>query len=73
MPRAWDKLFIKTDKVWGTWVAQLAEHPTVGFGSGHDPRAVGWSPASGSTLSVEHSKNSLSLCPSPLLTCSISL
>ena len=34
---------------WGTWVAQSVERPTLGFGSGHDPRVVGSSPASGST------------------------
>ena len=22
--------------LWGTWVAQLVKHPTLGFGSGHD-------------------------------------
>ena len=37
----------------GLWVAQSGEHPTLDFGSGHDPRVVGWSPASCSTLSLE--------------------
>ena len=34
----------------GAWVAQSSEHPTFDFGSGHAPRVVGWSPASGSAL-----------------------
>ena len=33
-------------------VAQLVEHP-LDFGSGHDPRVMGLSPTSGSTLSME--------------------
>ena len=37
----------------GTWVPQLAECPTLEFGSGHDPRVMGLSPASGSVLSLE--------------------
>ena len=51
----------------GAWVAQLAEHLTLDLGSGHDLRVVGLSPVSGSTLSAEI------LCPSTLLTCSLSL
>ena len=35
------------------WVAQLVEHPTLAFGSGHDPGMVGSSPAASATLSVE--------------------
>ena len=34
-------------------MAQLVEHPTFGFGLGHDPRVVKSSPASGSVLSME--------------------
>ena len=36
-----------------SWVAQLFEYLTLDFSSGHDPRVVGWSPASNSVLSVE--------------------
>jgi len=35
----------------GAWEAQLVEHPTVDFSSGHDLRVLGWSPALGSALS----------------------
>ena len=34
-------------------MAQLVEHLTLDFVSGHDPRVVGSSPVSGSVLSVE--------------------
>ena len=34
----------------GAWVAQSVECLTLDFSSGHDPRAVGSSPASGSVL-----------------------
>ena len=37
----------------GTWVAQSVEHPTLGFGSGHDLGVVRSSPASGSMLGGE--------------------
>ena len=37
----------------GTWVAQLVKHLTLEYGSGHDPRVVGLSPASGNTLGME--------------------
>ena len=37
----------------GTWVAQVVEHPTLDFSSGHDLRVVGLSPMSGSMLSVK--------------------
>ena len=59
-------------------MAQLVEHPTFDLGSGHDPRVVGWGPVSGSVLSVESAKDSLSLslslslCPSPPLALSVS-
>ena len=46
----------------GAWVAQLVEHPTLGFSSGHDLKVVRSSPVSGSVLSGE----SLSLHPSSL-------
>ena len=42
-------------------MAQGVEPPTLDFGSGHDPRVTGLSPASGSVLSVEPSWESLSL------------
>ena len=34
---------------WSAWVAQLVEHPTPDFGSGHDPKIMGLSPALGSS------------------------
>lgn len=37
----------------GIWVAQLVKGPTLCFGSGHDLTAMGSSPTSGSTLSME--------------------
>ena len=46
---------------WGAWVAQLVEHPTLGFGSDDDLRVVRWSPVSGSMLSRESAWDSLSL------------
>ena len=42
------------------------------FGSGHDLRVLGWSPASGSLLSREPASLPLSL-PASLLTCDLSL
>ena len=48
----------------GARVARWAEGPTLGFGSAHDPRAVGSSTTSGSTLSVEPAWDSLSASPS---------
>ena len=39
--------------VWGAWVAQSVEHPTLDFGSVHDPRVLGSSAVLGSKLSVE--------------------
>ena len=35
----------------GTWVAQLVKHPSLDFGSDHDLRMLGSSPALGSALS----------------------
>ena len=46
------KLSLKM-KTQGAWVAQSVEHLTLDFSSGHDPRVVGFSPASGSVLSME--------------------
>ena len=34
-------------------MVQLVEHLTIGFGSGHDLRVLGWSPRSGSMLGGE--------------------
>ena len=42
----------------GAWVAQSVKHLIPGFGSGHDLRIVGSSPALGSLLSGEF------VCPS---------
>ena len=54
------------------WGAQSVERPTLDLSSGHDPRVVGSSLASGSALSVEPAWDSLSLCPSPTGTLSLS-
>ena len=55
--KAWPLTFLlavfRAGNSWGTWGAQSVEHPTLDFGSGHDPRVVGLSPASGSALSVD--------------------
>ena len=37
----------------GSRVDHLVEHPTLGFGSVHVPKVVGWSPMLGSILSME--------------------
>ena len=49
-------------------VAPSVEHPTLGFGSGHDPGVVGSSPVSGFTLSIWSLLKipSLPLAPPPL-------
>ena len=39
---------------WGTWVAQGVDCPTLDFGSGHDLKVMGSSPASGSALNRKH-------------------
>ena len=41
--------------------AQLVEHLTLDFSSGHDPRVVGLSPMLGSVLNIEPTWDSLSL------------
>uniref|UniRef100_A0A667G4E3 Signal peptidase complex catalytic subunit SEC11 n=1 Tax=Lynx canadensis TaxID=61383 RepID=A0A667G4E3_LYNCA len=51
--RAYTVCFIKNGIFWGSWVAQLVERLTPDFGSAHDPRVVGSSPALGSVLSIE--------------------
>ena len=50
-------------------VAQSVEQPTHDFSSGHEPRVVGQSHASGSMLT--ECEDSLSLCPSLLLALSL--
>ena len=45
--------FLKMISKWGAWVAQSVEHPTLDFGSGHDPRVMRSSPTLGSVLSVK--------------------
>ena len=49
-------------------MAEWVEHPTLDFGSDHDPSVMGPSPAWGSTLSMKPAENSLSLslCPFPV-------
>ena len=49
----------------GAWVAQSFKCLTLDFGSGHDPRVVGSSPALGSALSMEPASDSLCL-PLPI-------
>lgn len=53
-------------------VAQLVEHPTFGFCSGHDLRVLGSSPTTGSLLSGERVSPSSSAA-SPTCTLSLSL
>ena len=48
-----NNLITKTMTKRGPWVAQSVEHPTFYFCLDHDPRAVGWSPTSGSMLSIQ--------------------
>ena len=60
--------------LWGTWMAQLVEHLTLRFCSGHDLKVVRSSTTSGSMLSAEPARDSLSpFWPLPLLTISLSL
>ena len=54
-------------------MAQSVERPTLDFGSGHDPRVVGLRPVSSFTLGMEPALDSLSLCPSPPLACSLKI
>ena len=66
---------INRKKKRGTWVAQLVKHPTLGFGSGHDLMVCGFGPhiglcADGTELAWD--SVSLSLCPSPALSLSLS-
>ena len=62
---------------WGTWVAQLAERPTLDFGSGHDLTVPEIEPfvrlQADSTEPVWDSLSSLSLCPSPAHPLTLSL
>ena len=55
------------------WVAWSAERLILGFSSGHDPRAMGSGPMSGSVLSLETARGSFP--PSAPLpgSCAISL
>ena len=46
-------LLFKHSASGGALVVQLVKHPTLGFSSGGDLRVVGWSPTSGSGVSVE--------------------
>ena len=54
-------------------MAQSVEHPTLDFGSGHDPRVVGSSPKLGSMLSMKPAWNSPSFSAPPPLLLSLSL
>ena len=40
----------KNDGSWDHWVVQLVKQLTLGFGSGHNLRVLGWSLESGSLL-----------------------
>ena len=46
-------------------MAQLVEHPTLGFGSGADLEVVKKGPTSGCTLGVESARDSISLSLAP--------
>ena len=46
-------------------MAHSVKHPTLDFGSGHDPRVVTFSPSLGSVVGMESASNSFS--PSVLL------
>ena len=59
-------LFRKKICIRDTWVAQPVECLILDFSSGHDPRVVGSSPASGPVLSVEPAWDFLSLSSAPL-------
>ena len=61
---------VKDYPLWRAWAAQLVEHLTLGFGSGHHFRMVRWSPALESR-SVQFAWISLSF--SALAPCSLSL
>ena len=65
--QVFDNRTLITKYVWGSWVAQLVEHPTLDFGLGHDPMVMGSNPLLGSVLSVEPAWDPLSLflCPPP--------
>ena len=52
-------------KIGALLVTHLVEHPTLGFGSGHDLRVVRLRPVSGSTFSKDSAWDSLPL-PLPL-------
>lgn len=54
-----------SDPFGGLWGAPIRERPTPGFGSGRELRAVGSSPALGSTLGVAPALDSLSPSPTP--------
>ena len=61
---------------WGTWVAQLVKHPTLGFSSGHDLTVCGFEPQVGlCAISADWDSHflPLSLHPLPALSLSLSL
>ena len=64
----------ESDENGGAGMEQSVKHPTLGFGSGPDLRVMGSSPGSGSVLSAESARDSLSLslwsCPLPTLSVS---
>ena len=71
---------LKTEGIWGTWVAPSVKHPTLGFGSGHDLMVHEFDPHVGLHAdTMEPAWNSLSLSLSlllsapPLLSHSLSL
>ena len=68
--------FSQNKEYWGAWVAQLVEHPTIDFSSGHDLTVCGIEPHVGlCTDSMEPTWDSLSpsLSAPPLLEHSLSL
>ena len=64
-----NKAYIKMKESRCTWVAQSVEQITLDFSSHHDPRVVGWSSVSSSTLSMESAWDSLSPSAPPLAHC----
>ena len=64
---------LKNIKIWGAWVAQSVECPTLDFSSAHGFMVMGWSPMSGFVLNMEPAWDSVSLSAPPVLTCVLSL
>ena len=57
---------MKKNYLWGAWVAQSVDWPTLHFSSGCDLKVMRWSLALGSAFRMESAEDSFSLSPSPL-------